>query len=194
MSNIPLNPECIGSLTYKQSVDFSLPFRHDWQQFSSDRFNGSDGVLLNNSDEDFGLPANYAQFLPAIHLVAEHEASVRDVRKIADAVLTIRQCFVEARQSQQDGSMIGKAHQDHSVDEPSRFYTISDVSPTEFFPELQDKQGDRLFGVPIPPDEPTVHFNPYDIVVASGATYHRSPPLQKSTVRTFMRLSYLYEQ
>jgi hypothetical protein len=192
MSNIPLNPERIGSLNPQESVDFSMPFQDDYRQFSSNRFYGPEGIILNTSDENFDLSENYAQFFPAIHMAVEHEASVRDMHKIAKAVLTIRQWFVEYGSSQQDGIITCLAHQDYPLDKPSRLYTISDTSPTEFFPELHNKK-DEL-SLRIPPDEPVIHFNPYDIVVASGSTYHRSPPLRESTVRTFMRLTYLYEQ
>ncbi|MFZ2545125.1 MAG: hypothetical protein WAW80_04060 [Candidatus Saccharimonadales bacterium] len=192
MAIIPYMPERVGSLSNEESAAFSKSFQHDWDYIrSEERLSGSESILLDKLEGDFNLPNSYEQFFPAIQLAADHELAVRGFMRVQTIGLTIRQWNVRQNMSQHDASYIGKAHQDLPADKPSRFYTVSDITPTEYFPQL--KSPTNRDSIDIPEGEPSVIFEPYDVVASSSATFHRSPPLSKNATRTFMRLVYIYD-
>lgn len=193
MAAIPYEPEGVGTLSNEQADAFSQPFQHDWAHFrSTDRLRGSESILLDKLDGDFNLPDSYKQFFPAIQLAADHELAVRGFMRVQSIGLTIRQWNVKQDMSQQDASYIGKAHKDLPAFMPGRFYTISDIAPTDYFPELNKSRTNRQV-IEIPEGESSITFKPYEVVAASTATFHRSPPLPKEAIRTFMRLTYAYD-
>jgi hypothetical protein len=193
MSAIPIHPEKIGRLTDAEATAFSLPFEHDWRYVRGNNpLQGSEEIIIDQSDSQFGLPDSYGQFVPAIRIMTDHELSVHGLHTVANTRLTIRQQLVRQNTSQQDASFLGRAHYDGEIGEDSRFYTISDTTPTNYYPSLNAK-GHTREEILVPEGEPAVSFDPYDVVVASGLTYHQSPPVPREVVRTFMRLTYIYK-
>lgn len=172
MSIIPYTPERVGSLSSEESIAFSQPFGHDWDYIrSEERMSGSESILLDKLEGDFNLPNSYEQFFPAMQLAADHELAVRGFMRFQTIYLTIRQWNVRQNTSQQDASYIGRAHQDSPANKPSRFYTVSDISPTEYFPQLRSPTNQD--SIDIPEGEPSIVLEPYDVAVSSSATFHR---------------------
>lgn len=196
--SIETYPTVVGRLSDEEAQNFSRPFRHQWATLrAADMLEGAEKIVLSRTleDEQFGLPETYAQFVPAIGIAVAHERAVRHDLSLRHAHLTIRRWQVDAGNSQQMHTATGFAHQDSRGERPERFYTVSDKQTTQFFPDIPPLPA--LIGrgpeVQIAADQPYVDFKPYDVVHASALTYHRSPPMLRSGVRTFLRLTFQYE-
>lgn len=195
--SIETYPRAVGRLSEDDAQAFSHPFRHEWAKIGAmGMLAGADKIALSHAleREGFGLPKPYAQFLPAIGITVSHERAVRQDLVLRQAILTIRQWPVAEGKPQQ-GGRIDRAHQDSDGTCPERFYTVSDKQTTQFFPGIPPLPAGPGMGteVELAEDQPYVDFEPYDIVHASALTYHRSPPMLQSGIRTFMRLTFQYE-
>jgi len=191
--SIATYPELVCTLDDHEQQEFSKPFHHDWEILkAANLFLGIEEIAIRPIE--FWLPESYVQFFPAIALAIRHERAVRGDLALDETLLTIRQNQVSRGRSQQQ---VGTryAHQDSDGKRPERFYTISDNQSTHYYPEIPPLPAATPSGGQAEvTDRPYVAFDAYDLVHASALTYHRSPPMPEGGMRTFLRLTFKYEE
>lgn len=195
---VEVRPFVVGQLSSEQALAFSGEFYHDRNSLLlHDMLADNDSLYLPDlieADLPDDVRADYAQFLPALAIAVKHESATRGSLMVTDRILTIRQGHVEAGESQQ-GIRGREYHRDaRGPKDVRRIYCVSDVVPTEYFPDIPSTAAtpDRDFFSERDEVSP-VSFEPFQIVHSSGMTYHRSPEMFVAGLRTFLRLTYYYK-
>lgn len=150
-------------------------------------------LALMDNRADFELHPHIAQFQPAVDIIAQHETNRNTDDILTRVALTIRQNELAKGEVQQNNGYV-MHRDDHNPLTKKRFYVVSDKYPTEFYEQLDvpiKRIGyKRLAERP----DPSYIPQPYEIVGGSAGILHCSPIMPEQVVRTFMRLTFCYQQ
>lgn len=140
---------------------------------------------------DIVLPMHLRQFSEAISLIFSYEARHDPWARFRSAALTIRQTNL----SEGDRQDTLDWHSDGNPFKKDPFtcdhiYMISDVSPTLAQVRPLKDAFNRLSGITEPREGLTARAEPYQIVLMTDKTYHRSLGVNVAGRRTFLRMNF----
>ena len=183
----------IGVLSDSESKLFSAPIEPSTLEGMLGKCGGLVILPIEDNIANFDLHTNLDQFQTAVNLIADFESKRVCNQRLTQVGLTIRQNRLLSG-AVQHSSGYTMHRDDHNPLTKKRFYVVSDQYPTEFYEHLNEpvnKLGRKALAQrPTPSCVP----DPYEIVGASAGILHCSPMVPEEVTRTFMRLTFCYQQ